>query len=393
MAVSKKIGEAMTRSSWIRRMFEEGEALRADGKGPVFDFSLGNPCLEPPGEFAKRLSELVLSPPPGMHRYMANIGHESTRRAVAAYVRDEFKVAVTHDHVVMTVGAGGGCNVALKAVLDPGDEVMVLTPFFVEYAFYIDNHGGTMVRVPAGDDFGIDHEAIARAITPRTKAMIINSPNNPTGVVYSRESLGRLAALLREKGIEMGRTIYLISDEPYRKICYDTQHCPGALDVYEHSIMITSHSKDLGLAGERIGWIVVHPEADDAESVHGAMAFLNRTLGFVNAPSLMQKAIETCLRSSVDVDWYRRKRDVLCDRLAAFGYDLVRPGGAFYVFPKAPGGDDVAFCQLMLKRHRVLVVPGSGFGAPGFFRLSYCVEDSVVETALPAFEQAIKEYQ
>jgi len=242
MPVSKKVAHLMTRSSWIRRMFEEGEKMRADGKGPVYDFSIGNPMLEPPAIFGRTLRELTANPPPGLHRYMANVGYESTRKAVAAYVAGEYKVPMTADHVIMTVGAAGGCNVALKAILDPGDEVMIMTPFFVEYEFYIDNQGGVMVQVPTTKAFDLDIEAIARAITPKTKALIINTPNNPSGAMYSGATLARLADLLRKKSAERGSPIYVISDEPYRKIIYDMDHCPSILEVYEESITICSHS-------------------------------------------------------------------------------------------------------------------------------------------------------
>jgi aspartate aminotransferase len=298
MPIARKIAEAMTRSSWIRKMFEEGARMRSDGKGPVYDFSLGNPTLEPPPEFDRRLRELVASGEPALHRYMPNTGHVSTRRAVADYVGREFGLPLTETSVVMTVGAGGGLNVALKAILDPGDEVLVTVPYFVEYGFYIDNHGGVMVKVPTGPGFDLDVDAVARAITPRTKAMIVNSPNNPTGVVYSRESLQRLADLLRRKGAERGAAIYLLSDEPYRKILYDQDRCPGALDVYENALMITSHSKDLGLPGERIGWIAVHPGAADGPALLDALAFANRTLGFVSPPSCRRPSRPASARPS-----------------------------------------------------------------------------------------------
>jgi len=392
MPVSKRVSFLMTRSSWIRRMFEEGEKMRADGKGPVYDFSIGNPMLEPPGIFSQTLRDLAASPPPGLHRYMPNVGYQSTRKAVAEYVTGEYKVPVTADHVIMTVGAAGGCNVALKALLEPGDEVILLLPFFCEYEFYIDNHSGVMVLVPTQKNFDLDLDAIERALTPKTRVIIINTPNNPSGAVYSYESLNRLADLVRRKGAERGSPIYLISDEAYRKIIYEQDHCPSVLEVYENSIMVTSHSKDLGLPGERVGWLVMNPKLTDGAAIYNAMAFLNRTLGYINCPSIMQKAIEPCLRASIDVNWYRRKRDLLLKNLKSFGYDVVSPGGSFYMFPSAPGGDDLAFCRAMMK-WRVLVVPGNGFGQPGHFRLSFCVPDEVCESALPAFEAVMKEYR
>lgn len=391
MPIAKKIADAAARSSWIRKMFEEGDRMRADGKGPVYDFSLGNPDIEPPQSFVNSLKELVNAPPPGIHKYMANVGLQSTRKAVAAYVQKEIGVAADERLVTMTVGAGGGLNVVLKAILDPGDEVLVSTPFFVEYGFYIDNHGGVMVTVPTGAGFDIDVDAVAKAITPRTKAMLINSPNNPTGVIYSAKSLKELAEVLRQHGKKHGSTIYLVSDDPYRKIVFDMPKCPAAINAYENTIMVTSHSKDLAIPGERVGWIVIHPAAADAEKLGGAMAFANRTLGFVNAPALMQRAIEKCLDSSVDLEWYRRKRDLLYSSLVKFGYEVTRPAGAFYMFPKAPGGDDIAFCKALAKR-RVLVVPGTGFGTPGYFRIAYCFNNAVIEGALPAFEAARREF-
>ena len=390
MPIAQKIAEAMTRSSWIRRMFEEGARMIGDGQGPVYDFSLGNPTLEPPREFVRRLRDLVNSDEPGRHRYMANAGYADTRQAVADYLRQEFGVPLNANLILMTVGAGGGLNVALKALLDPGDEVIVPTPYFAEDGFYIGNHGGAMVNVPTRADFELDPAAVAAAVGPRTKAVLINSPNNPTGVVYSRETLMRLAAALRAAGEKRGAPIYLLSDEPYRKIVYDLERAPGALEVYEHAIMATSHSKDLGLPGERIGWLAVHPLAADAPQLMDALAFANRTLGFVNAPALMQRAVQGCLRASVDIEWYRRKRDRLCASLTRFGYSVVQPGGAFYLFPAAPGGDDIAFCQAMAQR-RVLVVPGAGFGLPGYFRIAYCCDDQVIAGALPAFEAAIRD--
>ena len=390
MAISKRIGEAMTRSSWIRKMFEEGEIMRRDGRGPVFDFSLGNPDLDPPPEFIEALRKLVAHPSAGMHKYMPNVGYASTRQAVAKALSEEFGLPFTAEHVVMTVGAGGGMNVLLKSILDPGDEVIVLVPYFVEYLFYVDNHGGKVVKVPTRPEFDIDVEAVAGALSPRTKAVIVNSPNNPTGVVYPAETLARLSDALRAGSKRFGTTIYLVADEPYRKIVFDMPRCPNILDHHDDAIVVTSHSKDLGLPGERIGYVAIHPRATEADRLFGAMAFSNRTLGFVNAPALMQRVVESLQRVTIDVSWYRRKRDRIYEELRRAGYAVVKPQGAFYFFPKAPGGDDVAFCQALVKR-RVLAVPGTGFGCPGHFRIAYCVADEVIDGGLAALGCAIRE--
>jgi len=388
MAISRKISDFIGRASFIRKMFEEAARMRADGQGPVYDFSLGNPDLEPPEAFRERLFAVVGDKSPGTHKYMANVGYESTRRAVAAALERELGLPFTADSVIMTVGAGGALNTVLKALLDDGDEVITPLPFFVEYGFYADNHGGALVKVPSRDDFQPDVEAIEAAITPQTKVLLTNSPHNPTGVVYSAEVLAALGDLLRRKSEELGHTIYWISDEPYRKLIYDIDRCPSLFEAYESSIMVTSHSKDLGLPGERIGYLAISPKADDPATLFGAMAFTNRTLGFVNAPALMQRVVEDLQEVTVDIEWYRRKRDLLYDSLTRFGYEVTKPEGAFYIFPKAPGGDDMSFVARMQEK-RVLVVPGTGFGSPGYFRIAYCVDDSVIEGALPLFEEAL----
>jgi aspartate aminotransferase len=389
MPISTKIAEAMTRASWIRKMFEEGERLKAAGKGPVYDFSIGNPDLEPPEAFRKRIISLLTNPQPGMHRYMPNVGYPSTREAVAAWLSREFDLTFTREHIVMVTGAGGGLNVVLKAILDPGDEVIVLTPYFVEYLFYVDNHGGNVVKVPTGPQFDISVAAVANAVTARTKAVMINSPNNPTGVIYPASTLAQLGEALRAKSAEFGTTIYLVSDEPYRRIVYDMTHCPSPLEHYTNTILVMSHSKDLALAGERIGYVAIHPQAADADRLFAAMAFTVRTLGFVNAPALMQHAVEALQDVVVDLGTYRRRRDRIYDGLVKAGYEVVKPQGAFYFFPKAPGGDDVAFCKALAQR-RVLVVPGTGFGTPGYFRVSYAVPDDIIDAALPIFADAAR---
>lgn len=391
-SVSQKIDGLLAKQSFIRKMFEEGNRLRAiHGANKVFDFSLGNPNLEPPSALQDALADLVAHPEPGMHGYMSNAGYPEVRAAVAAYLSQEQRLALTGDHVVMTVGAGGALNVVFKAVLDPGDEVITPTPYFAEYNFYVDNHGGVCLHVPATPDFDLDIGAMASAITARTRVVLINSPNNPTGRVYDKETLAALANLLREKSQEMGRTIYLLSDEPYRKITYGGVEVPPILSAYESSLLVTSYSKDLSLAGERIGYVAVNPATPEAEKLMNGLIFANRVLGFVNAPALMQQAVARVQGVGVDITPYQRNRDLLYRELTEAGFTVPHPDGAFYLFPKCPIEDDVAFVAEMAES-LVLVVPGSGFGGPGYFRIAYCVSPQTVDGALPAFRAIGKKY-
>ncbi len=388
MALAAKIQEAIERSSWIRKMFEEGARLKSlHGVDKVFDFSLGNPDLEPPESFRETLRSVVAESPPGGHGYMPNAGYEETRAAVADYVSQEQGVELSSEHVIMTCGAAGGLNCILKALLDPGDEVIVLAPYFVEYGFYAENHGGQIRVVSTHDDFTLDVEAIETAISSRTKVVLINSPNNPTGQVYDDSSLKELGDLLTTSGRKLGRTIYLVSDEPYRKIVYDSVRVPSILEVYRNSIVATSYSKDVSLPGERLGYLVVNPDADQAEALMGGMILANRILGFVNAPALMQRVVRHLQGTCVDVGVYQARRDLFCQGLDHAGYEFVRPRGAFYLFPKSPIADDVAFVR-MLQEENILVVPGSGFGGSGYFRIAYCVEEQTIESAIPGFARA-----
>jgi aspartate aminotransferase len=392
MAISKKIEGFMTKASFIRRMFEEGNRLKAlHGEESVFDFTLGNPMPSPPTSVLETVRRIVGSDDTTLHRYMNNAGYPEVRASIAGYLTSLFELPFGVRHIIMTVGAAGAMNVVLKSILDPDDEVIIIAPFFVEYLFYIDNHGGKTVIVRAADDFDLDVPAIAEAVTPRTKAVIICTPNNPTGVVYSDDTLDALGRMLEGKEQEHGRSIYLISDEPYRKIVYDLQKVPTHMHHYRDSFFITSHSKDLALPGERIGYLAVHPEMDGIDKIVDAMTFANRTLGFVNAPAIWQHVAGACQEASVDVEWYRRKRDVLYDGLTAMGYEMVKPEGAFYLFPRSPIEDDQAFGRLALEE-KLLVVPGSGFGTPGYFRIAYCsVSDETIERSLPVFEKVLEE--
>ena len=391
MAVSRKVRRFMEEGGWIRRVFEEGMALKAEiGADKVFDLSLGNPVLEPPQEFHDELRRLANAPVSGMHRYMPNPGYMETRQAVADTLKKESGLDFSGGDVIMTCGAAAAANVVLKTLLNEGDEVIILSPYFWEYLYYIDNHGGVAVVAACDDQFQPDLAKIEAVMTAKTRAIMVNSPNNPSGAVYSEESLKGLAALLERKQAEHGTEIFIISDEPYRRIIFDGISFPQVLPHYDNSLMVTSHAKDLALPGERIGYIAVNPNHQGKEELSAGLSFCNRTLGFVNAPALMQHIVRNLQGVSVDAGYYEKKRDYLCQHLGELGYEVVRPQGAFYLYPKAPIDDDVAFCRTLLDSN-VLVVPGRGFGTPGYFRISYCVEDWVLEGAVSGFAKAINE--
>ena len=392
MTIAKHIQTIISGSSWIRKMFEEGARLKAEhGAENVYDFSLGNPNLEPPEKFRAALKQAAASSEPGVHGYMPNTGYPHVRKSVADYLCGEQKVQVTENEVIMTCGASGALNVILKAILDPGDEVITPAPFFVEYTYYVDNHNGTLKTVPTKPDFNLDIEAVSAAITQKTRAVLINSPNNPTGQVYSKQSLNELGSLLTEKGKELNRTLYLIADEPYRKIVYDGKKVPSIFQSYAESIIATSYSKDISIPGERIGHLAVHPEASYKKELIAGMALANRILGFVNAPALMQRVVASVQGTSVDISAYARKRELLCKGLENCGYDFFRPAGAFYLFPKTPVPDDVTFVQA-LQEELILTVPGSGFGGPGHFRIAFCVSDETIINAMPGFKRIMEKF-
>jgi len=393
MTASKKIQSFIERSSWIRKMFEEGSVRKAKfGIENVFDFSLGNPNLEPPIRFKQILRELVEDSNPGQHAYMPNAGYVDTRQAVANYLNKNNRQTFGPDDIVMTTGAGGALNVVLKTILNQGEEIVIPSPYFVEYNFYIDNHQGVSRAVATGPGFSLDFKAIEEAITEKTRAVLINSPNNPTGKVYTEEEIEGLGALLTDNSRRFGKPIYLISDEPYRKITYDGITVPSAFNAYNESFVVTSFSKDLSLAGERIGYAAVNPEITDKDTIFAGMVLCNRILGYVNAPAIMQRAICSLLEDSVDISFYKKNRDMLCDALASYGYNFTKPGGAFYLFPRTPTEDDVAFVSA-LQEENILTVPGSGFGGPGYFRIAYCVDDRTIEKALPGFERVINNFK
>lgn len=391
MTIARGIQEQMGGSSLIRKMFEEGTRLKKIyGEDNVYDFSIGNPDLEPPQAFLEGLRDLAMQPIPGMHRYMSNAGYMETRSAIAEVLAEKSGQPVTGEHVIMTVGASGALNCSLKAILDPGDEVIILAPFFVEYKFYIANHGGVHRVVDTQEDFQIDIAAIEQALTSKTRAIIINTPNNPTGVIYPSSSLEALNSLLEAASQKYGRPIYVISDEPYAKIAYDGMEVPSVFKYIRYSILVTSHSKDLALPGERIGYLAANPDIPQVDLLMGAMTLANRVLGYVNAPALMQRLVAKLQRESVDIAAYQDKRDLFYNSLIQMGYQMVKPQGAFYLFPQSPTADEMEFIE-MAQQKNLLVVPGVSFGKPGYFRVSYCVSRKIIENSLPVFQQLAEE--
>ena len=392
MAISVKVQSSLGGSSMIRKMFEEGDRLRKiHGPDKVYDFSLGNPDLEPPTAFQKKFQELADNPFPGMHKYMSNAGYPEVRQKVAEYLQIKTGLMLNENQVVMTVGAGGGLNVVFKTLLNPEEEVIVSAPYFVEYGFYTDNHQGKLVVVKSKNDFQLDLDGIAKAINLKTKAILINSPNNPTGVVYPEGLLRNLAQIIKQKEAELGTEIYLISDEPYSGLVYDGVKVPPVLSIFERGIVVTSHSKDLALPGERIGYIAINPQMPEAKVLFDGLVFANRVLGFVNAPALMQHLVADLQGTVVGTDVYQERRDLLYNHLIQIGFKVVKPQGAFYLFPKCPISDDVTFKDAALK-YNLLLVPGSGFGAPGYFRIAYCVSKNLIINSLPAFTALAMEF-
>ena len=393
MSISKKIEGSISKSSLVRKMFEEGNARRARyGAENVFDFSLGNPRIEPPAKFKEVLMELAADTSPGLHMYMSNAGLPETRKAVADYIGGQNGMPFGPDDIIMTVGASGALNVVLKTILDPGDEVIIPSPYFMEYNFYVDNFSGLPRVVATNKDFSLDLSAIENAMNSNTKAVLINNPNNPSGAVYPEQDLIDLGKLLIQHRQRQGKSVYLISDEPYNKIVYDGIKTPSIFKVYHESMLVTSFSKDLSLPGERIGYIAVNPTIEDKKKMIDGLILCNRILGFVNAPALMQRLIPSLLHISVDIGIYQRKRDTLSKALKDAGYNFTPPAGTFYLFPETPIPDDVAFVK-DLQEENILAVPGSGFGAPGYFRIAYCVGDDTIERSLPGFARVMKKYK
>ncbi|MBI5420023.1 MAG: pyridoxal phosphate-dependent aminotransferase [Deltaproteobacteria bacterium] len=387
MPAAPEIREAIRNGSWIRKMFEEGALLKAKkGVEKVFDFTLGNPFGDPPVPLAQEIARLAADPPPDLHKYMPNAGFPDVRQRVAESLEKSTGLPFTSGLIVMTVGAAGALNVALRAILSPGDEVVVIAPYFVEYLFYIRNAGGVPVVARSRGDFQLDLEAVRAALSSRTKALILNTPNNPTGAVYGADSLRALSHVLAEGEERTKGPIYVLSDEPYRKIVYPgTTFSPPAVSL-RNTLVAYSHSKDLNLPGERIGYLAVSPRAADAAELADACVFCNRVLGFVNAPSLMQRAVAGFQDAEADLSVYRRNRDALVSVLTESGFSVVPPGGAFYLFPRSPVEDEMEFVAAA-REENVLVVPGSGFGREGHFRIAFCVPPETVTRSLPSFRR------
>ncbi len=387
MPIANQMIKMVEGMEMVKKMFEEGARLKAEhGPDNVFDFSIGNPDVPPPAEFKKVLKELVDDESLG-HGYTPNTGYPHVRQAVADYLSSLHDVKISADLIIMTVGAAGALNDALGAVLNPGEEILTPSPYFIGYDHYAFIARAAIKTAPSTADFHLDTAAIESAITDKTRVMLINSPHNPTGAVYSAAELAELGRVLEDASQKFGNRIYLVADEPYRKIVYDLE-VPSIFKAYPHSIIVSSYSKELSLAGERIGYLVVCPEAEDAQLVAGAAAVVN-TMLCVNAPSLMQHAVSRLQGATVDVSLYRRRRDMLCRGLSDIGYEFHVPEGAFYLFPKSPIPDDVKFTQL-LKEELILAVPGIGFDGPGYFRLSYAVPDSTITGSMKGFKRALE---
>jgi len=386
MPIAERMVNMVEGSSMIRKMFEEGARLKAKyGNDKVFDFSLGNPDVPPPPEFKKALAALIEDPSTS-HGYMPNQGYPQVRQSVSEFLRREYEAEIPPELIVMTVGAAGALNDSLTALMNPGEEILVPSPYFVGYNQYAFTANAVIRTAETDESFRLDFGALEEQITDKTRVVLINSPNNPTGVVYTADELKRLGDLLEQASRKHGKRIYLISDEPYRKIAYDVD-VPSVFQAYPHSLLVTSFSKELSLAGERIGYLAVSPQAEDASLIAAAASVAN-TMFYVNAPSLFQLAVSRVMGLTVDVSIYRKRRDTLCEGLRSAGYEFVVPEGAFYLFPRTPIEDDAAFCQLLMDE-LILVVPGRGFGRAGYFRISYAVPDQAISGSMEGFARAM----
>lgn len=394
--ISKKMENMVANSSAIRAMFEEGNRLaKIYGREQVYDFSLGNPNVPAPEEVKSAILELLEEENTlSLHGYTgSNAGYEEVRRAIAESLNERFTTHFSAKNIIMTVGAAGGLNVILKTLLNPGDEVIVFAPYFGEYRSYVDNFDGKIVEIsPNTEDFQPRLEEFEQKITEATKAVIVNTPNNPTGVIYSEETIEKLASIMEKKQKEFGTDIYLISDEPYRELAFDGIEVPYLTKYYDNTIVGYSYSKSLSLPGERIGYLVIPDEVAESETVIQAATVANRILGFVNAPTLQQKVVAKCLNAKTDLSYYDRNRKTLYQGLQDCGFECIMPQGAFYLFMKSPIADEKAFCS-KAKEYHILLVPGSSFGCPGYVRIAYCVSYETIVNSLPSFAKLAQEYE
>lgn len=393
--ISEKMKKLLKGNSVIREMFEEGKRLKnIYGEENVFDFSLGNPNLPPPEEVKKAIIELVEKEEPTfLHGYMSNAGFEDVREKIANSINNKFGTKFNFENIIMTVGAASGLNIVFKAILNPEDEVIVFAPYFSEYNNYIENYNGIVkVISPNLNNFEPNLNELKEKISNKTKAVLINTPNNPTGVVYSESTIKEISKILKEKEQEFGKQIFLISDEPYRELVYDNKEVPYITKYYKDTIVVYSYSKSLSLPGERIGYVVVPNEIDDSKELAEAITIANRIIGCVNAPSLMQRVIPYCLNAKVDTDAYKKNRDLLYSIIRENKFECVKPEGAFYLFVKTPIEDDKEFCSIA-KKYNILVVPGSSFACPGYVRIAYCTSYDMIERSRKAFEKLAKEFE
>lgn len=393
--IAEKMKGMVANSSAIRAMFEEGNRLaKIYGAENVYDFSLGNPNVPAPQAVKQAILELLdESDPVVLHGYTnSNSGYADVRETVASSVNERFGTAFTGENIVMTVGAAGGLNVIFKTLINPGDEVIAFAPYFGEYRSYTNNYDGVLVEIsPNTEDFQPKLDEFEQKITPKTKIVIVNTPNNPTGVVYSEETIRKMAAIMEAKQKEYGTQIYLVSDEPYRELAYDGVEVPYLTKYYANTIIGYSYSKSLSLPGERIGYLIIPDEAKDSADIKAAANVATRILGFVNAPTLQQKVVAKCIHEKTDLSYYDRNRETLYNGLKDCGFECIKPQGAFYLFVKSPVADEKIFCEEAKKLH-ILMVPGSSFACPGYVRLAYCVSYETIVNALPKFQDLAKKY-
>lgn len=389
---STKITGNLKKASFIRAMFEQGNKLKQiHGVENVYDFSIGNPEVEPPEQVVTAIKEIANDKEPGIHRYMSNAGYDFVKQFVADGLSKRCDMEIPSDNICMVCGAAAGLNVVFKSILNPGDEVIIFAPFFAEYKFYIENAGGVPVVIETDEEFDIDIENFEAALKPSIKAILINSPNNPSGVIYGEEKLKAMAEIIEKKQKQYDNGIILISDEPYNEIIYTDNRPPEVLTIFDNAIVVNSYSKSLAIPGERIGYIAISPRMKNCELLMKALVFCNRTLGFVNAPAIAQRIVAKAGNASVDIEIYRQRMERLYNHLVSLGFECKKPDGAFYLFVKSPTQDEMDFLETALK-YNVLVVPGTGFGRKGYFRLAFCIDMETIKRSLPAWEKIAAEY-